>query len=265
MEYKNVSNIKNLECSREGVFKYKGHPKKVIFPYTVAGRKATARVMIMIEGKSHYWQAAKLVAKTWIIGYDESDFITYKDGDIHNIAADNLILTDEKCFYDYIRRNSGHIADNLEERKRKLQLVIEEASMTLNYFRTLNMTQINNHVKDYLYHCLMAYAIRTLNMGERTALEQVPEALAIMYECIMNGMCLYNYERYCKKLLHNYKKNGTFGFTGKVPKPIRINVEQLNLDCLWERYKVSTFRNQNVHTQKLHASGCGTPSMFDDK
>lgn len=81
-------------------------------------------------------------------------------------------------------------------------------------------------------------------MGERQSLEQVPEALARMYECIMNGMCLYNYERYCKKLLLNFKKKGSFGLTGEVPKPIKIEVQQLNLDSLWERYNVTKLKRK---------------------
>jgi len=106
----------------------------------------------------------------------------------------------------------------------------------------LKMDEINRHVTDYLYKCLMQYAINTLHLGEKPSLEAVPDAIARMYEVIMNGMCLYNYERYCKKLLLNFKKTGTFGMTGKIPKPIKIEVEQLNLDCLWERYKVTKLK-----------------------
>jgi len=242
MTFKKVPSVEGLECTIDGEFRYKGKPKKVLFCYVVNGRKATARIVIMINGKSRYWQAAKLVAETWKRGYEATDCIIYKDGNCHNISSANLILTDEKGYSEYMRRNSKHVAANIEERKRKLQLVIDEASMTLNYFKTLKMDEINLHVQNYLYRCLMTYSINTIYLGEKTALEVVPEAIARMYECIMNGMCLYNYERYCKKLLLNFKKTGSFGLTGNVPKPIQINVEQLNLDCLWERYKVSKLR-----------------------
>lgn len=241
MTYRQVKSVPGLEVTADAEFRYKGKPKKVVYCKTVNGRKATARMMIMIQGKSHYWQAAKLVAEAWK-GYEPTDYITYKDGDIHNINADNLVLDDKKGYYQYMRRNSGYFGDTIEEKKRKLQLVANESMMTLHYFQTLKMDEINQHVTDYLYPCLMKYAMNTLYLGERVALEQVPEAIARMYECIMNGFCLYNYERYCKKLLHNYKKKGTFGMTGKVPKPIKIEVEQLNLDCLWERYKVSRLK-----------------------
>ena len=240
--FRQVPNIDGLECTKEGIFRYNGKPKKVIYCHTVTGRKATARVMIMINGKSRYWQAAKLVASTWKRGYEDGDYITYKDGNCHNIQSDNLRLDGKKGYYDYMLRNSVNKADTIDERKRKLQLVADEALMTKHYFETLKMDEINKHVTDYLYPTLMKYALNTLYMGEIVALELVPEALARMYECIMNGMCLYNYERYCKKLLHNYKTKGTFGMTGNIPKPIHIQVEQLNLDRLWERYKVTKLK-----------------------
>lgn len=242
--YKLVPNtIVGLECSRDGKFMLNGREKKVLFCHTVNGDKATARITIMINHKTHYWQAAKLVARTWVRGYKDTDYLTYKDGDCHNIKAENLQVSDRKAYYEYMRRNSIFKGNgDIEERKRKLQLVIEEASLTLNYFKTLKTDDINKHVEEYLYPCLMKYCMKSLHIGKKIALQVVPDCLARMYECIMNGMCLYNYERWCKKLLLNYKKNGSFGLTGKVPKPIQIEVEQLNLDCLWERYKVTKLK-----------------------
>ena len=241
-EYREVKSVIGLECTREGKFRYKGKPKKVVYCKTVNKRKATARIMIMIQGKHYYWQAAKLVAEAWKRGYEQDDYIIYKDGDIHNIAADNLVIEDKKGYWRYMQRNSGHTADNVEERKRKLQLVADEALMTKHYFETLKMDEINKHVTDYLYNCLMKYCLNTLHLGERVSLEVVADAIARMYEVIMNGMCLYNYERYCKKLLLNFKRIGNFGFAGNVPKPIKIEVEQLNLSCLWEKYNVTRFK-----------------------
>lgn len=242
--YRDVKSVEGLKCTSDGRFEYRGREKKVIYPYTVRGAKATARVQIMIKCVNHYYQAAKLVAETWKAGYEQGDYITYKDGDIHNICADNLTVEDHDGYYKYMRRNSGYTADNVEERKRKLQLVADEALMTKRYFETHKMDEINRHVSDYLYKCLMTYTIHTLHLGEKTALNVVPEAIARMYEVIMAGMCLFNYERYCKKLLLNYKKKGDFGLTGKVPKPIRIEVEHLNLECLWERYNVTKLKKK---------------------
>ena len=245
-EYKQVQGINGLECTYNGLFKYNGKPKKVIYCHTVNGRKATARITIMINKKNHYWQAAKLIAKTWLIGYNDSDYITYKDGNCHNINALNLVLNNKKGYYEYMRRNSVFSrADSLQERKRKLQLVANESLMTLRYFETLKMDEINNHVKDYLYPTLMDFALNTIHLGEKTSMEAVPEVIGTMYEKIMDGMCLYNYERFCKKMLHTLKKTGKYGeYWHKLCKPIKIEVEQLNLDCLWERYKVTSSKRK---------------------
>lgn len=235
--------LQGLEVTIDGKFRLNGKPRKVIYGKKRYGNeRATVRFMYMIEGKSHYIQAAKCVASAWKLNYKEGCYIIYKDEDCTNIHADNLIIVGKERYYKYMQRNSVHKADDVEARKKKLRTVIEEASCTLHYFDTLDAEPINKHVQGYLYLCLMEYCRSTLFLGESTSLSIVPECLARMYECIMNGMCLYNYERYCKKLLLNYKKKGNFGMTGKVPAPIQINVQQLNLDCLWERYKVTKFK-----------------------
>lgn len=242
--YRDVRAVEGLRCTADGRFTYNGKRKKVIYCKKNFGNaKATARITYMVNGKTHYIQAAKAVAMAWKVGYDESKHhIIYADGDIHNIKADNLRLVSYDDFINYRLRNTEYKADDVEKRKRKLQLVIDEASMTKHYFETLDFTPINRHVEEYLYICLMNYCKETLFLGETVALDIVPDCIARMYECILNGMCLYNYERYCKKLLLNYKKKGSFGFTGSVPKPIEINVSQLNLDCLWERYRKNTHK-----------------------
>lgn len=239
--WRRVRAIDGLECTADGRFKYRGRAKKAIYCTKNFGNgKATARLCFMVGGKMLYIQAAKAIAMAWKYRYDEkTDCIIYKDGDIHNITADNLEVVTSQEYTQYRMRNSIHRADDVERRKRKLQLVIDEAGMTKHYLETLDMEPINKHVKEYLYMQLMTYTKETLHIGERTALYIVPECLSRMYECIMNGMCLYNYERYCKKLLYNYKKKGNFGLTGSVPKPIKIEVQQLNLDCLWEKFKVT--------------------------
>lgn len=243
LTYRPVSSVPGLECTRDGKFRYKGKPKAVNYQLTVTGKRATAKLQFYCKGKRSYYQAAKLVALTWLFRFTEDDFIIYKDGNCHNIKADNLEVADAKEWSEYMRRNTIHKADTLEERKRKLQLVIDEAGMTLSYFKTLDMTPINQHVKEYLYPCLMKFAMNTLHFGEQKSKESVAEVIGTMYEKIMNGMCIYNYERYCKKMLRTLKKTGRYGeWWHDLCKPIQIEVEQLNLDCLWERYKVTPKR-----------------------
>lgn len=243
-EYRAVRSVPGLEVSREGTFRYRGRKKAVtnIGKRRKDGTLSPLRVNIVIDRERRSYQASRLVAEAWLWRYSENDFIAYKDGNCQNIHADNLTLCDEEDLNDYMRRNSGYEADGVEERKRKLQLVSDEALMTKRYFETLDITEINRHVTDYLYPALMEWSMKTLKYGEYTSMELAGDAIARMYECITNGMCLYNYERFLKKLMHNYKKTGSFGFTGAIPKPIKIIVSQLNLDCLWERYKVTRLK-----------------------
>lgn len=237
--WRSIKAFEGLECTKDGKFRLNGKPRKATYGTKCYGNhKATVQFNVTSKGKKHYFQAAKLIAMAWKYGYQDGDCIIYKDGDCHNIHADNLVIVGEKDYWKYMQRNSGFKADDVEKRKKKLRLVAEEAMLTCKYFETLDMSDINKHVTDYLYKCLMEYCLETLHIGVSVAKSVVPDCLARMYECIMNGMCLYNYERYCKKLLLNYKKKGDFGITGHVPKPIQINVQQLKLDCLCERYLV---------------------------
>ena len=241
--YRPVPGCPGLEVTADAKFRMNGRPRKAIYARKRYGsQRATVRFMYMVNGVSHYISAAKCVAMAWKPGYTEDDYIIYKDGDLHNICADNLQIVNKSRYYDYLLRNSGYNGVGLEERKRKLRNVITETQCTLHYLETLDLGPLNKHVQEYLYPCLMEYCRSRLFLGEATSLSVVPDCIARMYEVVMNGYCLYNYERYCKKLLLNYKKKGNFGLTGRVPKPIQINVQCLNLDCLWERYKVTKLK-----------------------
>lgn len=241
--FRQVKSVPGLEVSADAEFRYNGKPKKAIYSTTVNGRKATVRINIMQNKRMHYWQAAKLVAEAWKCGYKATDYITYKDGNCHNITADNLTLTDKSGYWHYMQRNSSMKPDTLEERKKKLQLVADQALMTKHYFETADMQEINEHVKTYLYPCLMQYGMKTLQMGERKSIDTAEEAVGYFYECIMNGSCIYNYERFCKKIMTDIKKKGKYGeYWHRLVKPVKIDVKQLNLDCLWERYKVTQLR-----------------------
>lgn len=227
-----------LAVSYDGEFMRNGKPKKVIFPFTITGRKATARIHYSKDNKRHYYQASMLVAMAYRSNWSEDKCIIYRDGDIHNIHAENLLVVDTKQFNRYKLRNSGYTAISLKERIKKLEMVIKEASLTIDFLNNRSFNNINIHTTERLIPILKDYCLKTLYLGEKTTQRIVPECIARMYEVIDNGMCLYNYERYCKKLLLNYKKKGSFGVTGNIPKSVLNNVEQINFDCLWERYKM---------------------------
>lgn len=78
--FRPVVSVPGLEVTRDAEFRYRGRQKKATYYFTVAGRKATVRISIMINGKSHYWQAAKLVAEAWKLNFSSECYLTYRDG-----------------------------------------------------------------------------------------------------------------------------------------------------------------------------------------
>lgn len=237
--------IDNLSVTRSGRFFRKGKELKVLYCTDRAkGRKCTARICPMTNGKVQYYQAAKLVAKAFLPEWTEDSCIIYRDGDCHNIKVENLKVTDWKGYQNYMRRNSGHKADDMDKRIEKLNRVIKEASLTRDFFLTRDFSDINKHIEDVLLPIMNDYCRRTLCLGISTTMRIVPEAIARMYEVIDNDMCLYNYERWLKKILLNYKKKGNFGVAGCVPKPIHTQeVSQLKLECLSEKWNVKKQRH----------------------
>jgi len=111
-----------LEVSYDGQFRRNGKPHRVIYSHTVTGKKATARLMYSKNNKMHYYQAAKLVAMAWKPKYKDGCNIIYKDEDIHNIHADNLIIVGDKDWWSYMMRNSGYHGASIDERKLKLDM-----------------------------------------------------------------------------------------------------------------------------------------------
>lgn len=232
----------NIHVSRDGKILHNGLPLKTNKRYHSSGRKQSAYIHVNEDGRTKYFLLSRLVAKAWNVGYTDDSYILYKDGDIHNVSADNLLLADKSKYIAYIQRNSGFKGANLESRKEKLSRVIEEAGITLHYLKTADLSPLNAHVEKYLYPTLMVWARDNLNMGVDTIMTVIPDCIARLYEIVMNGACIYNYERFCKKMLMEYKRKGNFGHVANVPKPIPIIVEQLNVDCLWSKYKVTKLK-----------------------
>lgn len=216
-------------------FYHNGRPIRVVYVYDrVKGRRGTAKICVNENKKTYYYQAAKIIAKHFKYGYDEDrDYIIYKDGNCHNIHPDNLVITDKRGYYSYMQRNSGHKADDMDKRIEKLNRIIKEATLTRDFFLTRDFSEINKHIEKVLLPILNDYCRRTIHLGISTTARIVPEAIGVLYDVIDNDMCLYNYERFLKKILLNYKKRGTFGFTANIPKPVH-----LNYDCLKEKYNV---------------------------
>lgn len=229
-----------LTVSPDGRFFRNGKEKKVIYGTTILGTKATAKVTYMKEGKVHYYQASKLVAKAFKSDYYEGCGITYKDGDIHNIKADNLQIVSPKRYYEYTRRNSGYSAATIEQKKEKLRRIIQESTLTLNYLETKDFSEINAYVENHLLPILKDYCMRTLFIGRSTTEHIVCEGLYCLYDCIWSGNAISNYERWMKKILHNWKKTGKFGYMaeGFTRQEWEAEAKSIDLSILSTKYNV---------------------------
>lgn len=117
--YRPVSAVPGLEVTIDGRFKLNGRPRKAIFCKKRYGNGlATVRFMWNKGGITHYIQASKCVAMAWKAKYKDGDYIIYRDGNCHNIHADNLQVVGKDRYWKYMQRNSGYSADDVEKRKK---------------------------------------------------------------------------------------------------------------------------------------------------
>lgn len=235
-----VEVLKGVEVTPDGKFFRSGKERKVTYPYTAIGRKATARMSFMIDGVLHYYQAAKLVAKAYLPKYYDGCRIVYKDGNIHNIKADNLVIAEEPQYWKYMQRNSGYRARTIDEKKEKLRRIIHESNLTLNYLITKDFTEINKYVEKHLLPIMKDYCTRTLVIGVAKSEHIICEALFCLYDNIWSGNAVCNYERWLKKILLNYKKKGTFGYmaTGFTRQEWEAESQRIDVSILQTKYNV---------------------------
>lgn len=240
-------NFHGLECTPDGQFRRmhrdgKYRPVSVFKRQHENGRQQSAYVHIMDGGKTYYHAANTLVAFAWCRGYEEGDYIVHKDSDLHNIAADNLRVCGKNEYYAHNLRNTSNKV-TLKDRIRKLEIIHEETEATLDLFRNDRWDKIHRHIEHYLVNCLMDYGTRTIHLSKSTTATQVPEIIARLYECLDRGYCVYNYERWCKQMLLNYKKTGSFGKQALVPTTnIRQIVPKDEIDRLCEKFNVKQNR-----------------------
>lgn len=97
--YRPCKELADLYVGRDGNFIYRGKPKAVVRTISRHGKILTARIIIMQNGKKMYFVADNLVASAFVTGYKKGSYIEYKDGDIHNICADNLRIVTKKDYY----------------------------------------------------------------------------------------------------------------------------------------------------------------------
>ena len=243
--YRACKEMDGLCVNRDGEFIFNGKTKKVTRHTDRYGRKHTALLQFLHNGKKTYFQASRLVASAFMRGYDKDLYIMYKDDDIHNICVDNLQLVTEK---DYDRIRCAHAAEfhktaTYQYQVDRLNVSIESNEAVLYYFQTGKFDKINKHVEKYLYNCLCDFCLKSLHFGMEQAPMMAADAIAHWYEVLLQGHAVGHGERYCKHILVNFKHKGWYGHSGDVPKnKIELIINNLNLDCLWERFKVTKLK-----------------------
>ena len=243
--YRPCKEWEGLYVNRDGEFIF-GGKKKVVTKHTDNyGRKHTALLQYRRGGTKHYLTASRLVASAFMRGYSEVMYIEYKDDDIHNICVDNLRLVSKK---DYDKARCAHAAQfhktaTYQYQVDRLNVSIESNEAVLYYFQTGKFDKINKHVEKYLYNCLCDFCLKSLHFGKEQSPIYAADAIAHWYEVLLQGHAVGHGERYCKHILVNFKHQGWYGHSGNVPKnKIELIINNLNLDCLWERYKATKLK-----------------------
>lgn len=240
-QYRPCKEIADLYVDREGNFLYRGKPKAVIRSVSRLGKKLTARIVIMRNGKKMYFSAAQLVASAFIPEYKEDMYLEYKDFDMHNIRADNLSIVTKKDYYaarmavaSYYRKQGTY-----QYQVERIENTIADAQAVLHYFKTGDMSEVNKRVETYLFECLMLYCVKSLHISEQTAYEYAADVIARMYEILLSGHAISHLEYHCKNLLLHRKRYGVYGVKGAVNKEIKLMIKDLDLKHIQEKYDVS--------------------------
>lgn len=243
--YRPCKQWEGLYVNREGEFIFNGKNKVVTKHTDRYGRKHTALLSFKRGDKKYNLAASRLVASAFMRGYSDDMYIEYKDDDIHNICVDNLRLVTKK---EYDTMRCAHAAEfhktaTYQYQVDRLKVSIESNEAVLYYFQTGKFDKINKHVEKYLYNCLCDFCLKSLHFGMEQAPMMAADAIAHWYDVLLQGHAVGHGERYCKHILVNFKHKGWYGHEGKVPKnKIELIINNLNLDCLWERFKVTKLK-----------------------
>lgn len=245
-----------LECTSEGLFRYKGFP---VNSYTRVmkrnhGKECKHRYLCLnIDGcrggRNKRLTASKMIASAWKVGYDpETDFIAYKDGNPANIRLDNLVIVNEKDYNKYVTRNSHSKGitqvEKYDERLQTALAVQHDSAMAVRFLQTGDYTEINAHVEKVVIPKLREYLIYRKRQSESLATYLLTSIIEILYCKLDSGFPICNYLRFCTKTADRWIKKKRFEHwmfdTPEQPfsEVIRMKNEEINIEGLAEKFNV---------------------------
>lgn len=240
-QYRSCKELAGLYVDKDGNFLYRGKHKAVMRTISRHGKKLTARINIMQNRKTLYFSAANLVASAFLPGYTKNSYIEYKDGDIHNISADNLRIATKKDYYAarLAVANFYHKQGTYQYQVERIENTIADAQAVLHYFKTGDFCEVHKRVETYLFERLMLYCVKSLHLSEQTAYEYAADVIARMYEILLSGHAISHLEYHCKELLLHRKRYKGYGVKGAIRKEIKLMIKDLDLTSIQEKYDVS--------------------------
>lgn len=197
-----------LSVSKDGKFKRDGKPIKVRGYNEVGGYRRTVHIIVAKDKKRYRFNAARLVAKAWCDGYSEDKELMFKDGDCHNISAENLVCIKPFAYKMLMAGKRGMKKETIDVKRKKLQGIILESKLTLDYYDTGDFTAINKHLENDIIPLLEKYCMCNMRLGRKRTTMMVSEVLSELYEKIDNGCAMYCYEWWCKLQIRKLVRNG---------------------------------------------------------
>ena len=211
-----------LECTREGLFRYKGYAINSYISTQKVGNGKIARhrfLMINIEGKHRGKKvrltASKMVASAWKMYNPDTDFIIYKDGDSTNINIENLQVVGEKAYNRFLmnRTRKEHTdSDRYAMYYETCKNVAHDSQMTLRFLDTGDFSEINAYLEKTVIPRLEEFIRFRLKMPEFSVRVIMTTAIDVLYCKLDEGRPLCHYYGFLKKIALRYKKS-----KGKLP------------------------------------------------
>lgn len=229
--------VDDIECTQDGRFRREGIVK--IPQYKVTnGAKQSARVFYSFGGQRHYYTASHLIARAWHkTRWYEGCCVTYKDGDKHNIHADNLEIVDEDVYNRWIsaRSHASYKQITIQGEIEKIENIIEECQLSLNFLRTGDFAEYNSWVGKTLVPRLTLYC-RSKGMSLSLTRHIVPEAVTWLYELLDCNRGVFGATMICKKAIESYLSNGEM-VRKRLPKKIEREYNKIDYSCLVEKFR----------------------------